>query len=105
MSVPRITIAFAGAALLLAVAGFVGGAFLLRWETMPASWGYIERDRWTGRASACSVENPFSFISEAISRAEKGKPLGFTTSGLAAGHYHWTPGGPTDPPRICLELN
>lgn len=101
----RISIGIAAAGLLLAMAGLAGGALLSRWETIPASWGYIERDRWTGRASACMVENPYSFISEAISRAEKGKPLGFTADDGTAAYYRWAPGGPTDPPRLCLELN
>jgi hypothetical protein len=105
MSGSRITIILATTVLLVAVAGLAGGALLLRWETIPVSWGYIERDRWTGRASACMVENPFSFISEAISRAEKGKALGFAADGDTGGYYRWTPGGPTDPPRLCLELN
>src|SRR5438105_1700894 len=94
----RIGVALACAALALVLAGLVGSALLWRWETIPASWGYIEHDRWTGRASACTVENPFSFISGAISRAEKGKALGFTET-ATPGYYRFVLGGPTDPPR------
>jgi hypothetical protein len=105
MSGSRILIALSAGGLILAVAGLAWGVLMWRWETIPVSWGYIERDRWTGRASACMVEIPFSFINEAISRAEKGKTLGFTTDSAAPGYYGWVPGGPTDPPRLCLELN
>ena len=50
---------------------------LPRTETFPMSYGYIERDRWTGSAKACSVNDP----------------------------EMWLRSRSKDPLRVCLDLD
>jgi hypothetical protein len=63
---PRYAGAMPKASLLLCLATLVLVTalwrLLPRTETLPTAYGYIERDRWTGSAKACSVESPFNWL-------------------------------------------
>lgn len=74
-------------ALAIVIAGtLIAGSLLFasRTVTTPTPFGYVERDRWTGRAIACQVTVPENFIDTASRR-------------MAGGLSY-------DPPRICVDL-
>lgn len=100
MRVPALSVPWA----IVVAAVIIGPLWILfpRTATIQTQYGYIERDRWTGRIRTCNVDNPFTYISREIAAGKT--PLPFV-SGDAPGMYRYVDVESHDPPRICLDLN
>lgn len=73
--VPRSRLLLAAA---IIVAGLsAAGAILVanRYSISSAPWGYVQYDRWTGRAVACAVEEPTQHIRDSAVEAQNKREL------------------------------
>jgi hypothetical protein len=77
-------------AILLAGAA-ISAAILISTRTVitPASFGYIQTDRWTGHTVACSVETPSKYLDRLAENSVERKPNPDYEGDSKAAIDHW----------------